>query len=92
VDFAGFGGSEEIKVKFDGEKNDGDLQNPDDIPEEVHLKAFEFGGNVLAGYRFSNGLFIQANYNHGFSNISPDDNSKVKNKYFGLGIGYFFNR
>lgn len=93
VDLSGFGSeSEEIDVKFDGKKNDGNLNDPDDIPEEVHLKAFEFGGNVLAGYRFSSGLFIQANYNHGFSNISPDEGTKAKNKYFGLGIGYFFNR
>ena len=84
---AGMSGSEESDIKFDGEKND---QSSDNIPETIHLKAFEFGGNVIAGYRLSSGLFIQANYNQGFSNISPDDGTKIKNRYFGLGIGYFF--
>lgn len=90
ANFGGFGSfSDDIKAKFDGKKNEGSTQNPDDLPEEIHLKAFEFGGNILAGYRLSSGLFVQANYNHGFSNISPDEGTKIKNRYFGLGIGYF---
>ena len=85
---SGFSSSGESDVKFDGEKNED--QSSDDVPEQVHFKAFELGANVLAGYRLSSGLFIQANYNHGFSNISPDEGTKVRNSYFGLGIGYFF--
>lgn len=52
------------------------------------LKPFEFGGNVLAGYEFANGLFLTANYNFAFSNIATDSQSKFKNNYFGIRIGF----
>lgn len=82
-----FGGStqtatESSKVKFDGKENAQD--------EDAHYKGIEFGAGVIAGYRLSNGLFINAHYNLGFSNVSPEDNTKIKNKYVGFGIGYFF--
>lgn len=91
ANFDGFGSfSEDVKVKFDGKENEEVDEN--ELPTEVHLKAFEFGANALAGYRFTNGLFVQASYNHGFSNISPDAGTKIKNRYFGIGIGYFLSR
>lgn len=70
-------------VKFDGE------QNPTD--DNSHYKAFEFGGDIIAGYKLSNGLFFNAHYNLGFSNINPNSDVTVKNQYFGFGIGYFFS-
>jgi len=54
-----------------------------------NLKAFEFGGNILTGYEWNSGFFVQLNYNMGFSNISPDSQSSFKNNYFGLRLGYF---
>ena len=79
-------GSESANVKFDGKKSD----EADD--DNYHLKALEIGGNFIAGYRFNNGLFIQGTYNLGLNDIDPNDNSKVKNRYFGIGIGYFLPR
>ena len=76
-------GSESANVKFDGKKSD----EADD--DKYHLKALEFGANFLAGYRFNNGLFIQATYNLGLNDIDPNDDSKLKNRYFGIGIGFF---
>jgi hypothetical protein len=70
------------KVKFDGDEDADD--------DNEHLKAFELGANFTAGYKLTNGLFIQANYNLGLSNISPYENTTTKNRYFGIGIGYFF--
>lgn len=72
------------KIKFDGKKDSEDDQ-------DLHLKRFNFGANVMAGYQFQNGMFIQANYNHGFSKLNTDESGKLKTRYFGLGIGYFFN-
>lgn len=69
-------------VKFDGKK--------DATDNNLHLKGFEFGGNVFAGYKMSNGFFAKASYNMGFSNLSPEDNSSFKNSYFGISVGYFF--
>ncbi len=70
------GQSQTVKIKF-GNGSDNEL------------KKFELGGNLLAGCEFNNGLFIALNYNIGFSNISTDSNSKWKNNYFGLRLGYF---
>jgi Outer membrane protein beta-barrel domain len=55
------------------------------------LKPFEFGGNVLAGYESSNGIFVTVNYNFGLSNVSTDSQSTLKNSYFGLRIGYLLH-
>jgi hypothetical protein len=71
-------------VKFDGKKDASD--------DNQHLKAFEFGINAIAGYRLSNGFFVNAHYNLGLSNISPEDNSKFKNSYLGIGIGMFLTK
>ncbi len=75
---------ESVDVKFDGKK---EAEVTDD---NAHLKAFEFGGNIIAGYKLQSGLFFNVHYNIGFSNISPDTEGTAKNKYLGFGIGYFF--
>jgi hypothetical protein len=84
INFGGSPSSEtyDDKVKFDGKKDATDDLN--------HYKAFEFGGGLIAGYKTATGLFVNAHYHHGFSNISPETDTKYKNKYFGVGIGYFF--
>jgi len=58
--------------------------------DEDHYKPFELGGNILAGYEFSNGVFVAASYFAGLSNIAVDnsDNTSVKNNYFGIRLGY----
>lgn len=75
-------------VKFDGKKTD--ELDPND--ENTHFKALEFGANVLVGYQLMNGVFINAHYNYGISNIDPNAGYESRNRYFGVGIGYFFNR
>jgi hypothetical protein len=76
-------GSPDVTVKFDGKANDGSDEN-------IHLKALDFGGQVIAGYKLSSGLFFNAHYNLGLSNISPDAGVSAKNNYFGFGVGYLF--
>jgi hypothetical protein len=73
---------EEVDVKFDGEKNPTDGKR--------HLKAIDFGGNFLAGYKMANGLFINLGYTIGFSNIDPADNYTYKNNGFAIKLGYMF--
>lgn len=62
----------------------GNDENNDD------LKPFEFSGNLLAGYQLSNGITFTLNYNLGLSNLNPsnDSDEDVKNRYFGIRIGY----
>lgn len=73
-----------VDVKFDGKK----AEDVDD--EDLHFKALDFGATVLAGYQLPNGIQINAHYNHSFSNIDPNSGSESRNKYFGLGVTYFF--
>jgi hypothetical protein len=75
-------------IKFDG-KNDDEVDAND---EDGHFKRLDFGANVIAGYQLSNGVFINAHYNYSFSNINPNAGVESKNRYFGIGIGYFFGR
>jgi hypothetical protein len=83
----GFGISGKNKVESGGEEQTEDI-NFGDAEDEV--KSFEFAGNVLAGYECASGLYFQANYNPGFSNLSNAPDSELKTTYFGLRIGYFF--
>ena len=77
------------KTKFEGGGNE-DEQDINFGDGDEELKAFEFAGNVLAGYEFGNGVYLQLNYNPGFSNLSNATDSELKTTYFGLRLGYFF--
>jgi hypothetical protein len=86
-----YGISGKYKMKASGEEESEDINFGTDKDEDDY-KPFEFGANALAGYEFSNGLFVAASYNAGLSNILVDDseNSSVKNSYFGLRVGFKF--
>jgi hypothetical protein len=73
----GDNGTKEEKIKFGSDKTSDDS------------KAFEFGVNFLAGYHFTQNMFISVNYNIGVTNLSltPDQES-VRNTYFGIRLGY----
>lgn len=78
------------KMKFD----DGTNSISEDVKfgsgDEDLMKGFDLGANFLAGYAFSNGLFLSANYNMGLSNLNPDasDDATLKSSYFGIKLGY----
>lgn len=75
-------------AKSDGESQDIHFGSSD----TDDYKPFEVSGNILAGYEFSNGFFVSANYNHGFSNIlnGGDSDASAKNSYIGIRLGYKF--
>lgn len=105
----GLGGNREIKstatsglgtiqsttkydVRFDGKEND--LNSFND--RKYHLKRLDFGGNVLAGFQSSMGLFVNLGFTLGLSDISPNssdsDNFEFSQKNHGvhLKLGYMF--
>lgn len=82
----GYGLSGKVKYTISGNEDEEDIDFGSDENKDI-FKAFEFGGNILAGYQLANGIFFSLNYNMGFSNISFDDDEKVKNRYFGIRIG-----
>jgi hypothetical protein len=73
-------------VKFDGTKEE-DVAAGD---ENFHLKSLDFGANVLAGYKLSNGLSLNVGYTMGFSDLDPNDNSSFKTKGLTIKLGYIF--
>jgi hypothetical protein len=60
------------------------------------LKATDFGGNVLAGFEFGNGLILGAQYGLSFTNNAPDGNNDapkiLRNKVFSVSLGYYLGK
>lgn len=79
-------------IKFDGKKAD-DINDPND--DDKHLKRFDVGANVLAGYKLPMGVFFKLGYTYNFMNIDPDkdnaleaDRGTYKNRGFNICVGY----
>ena len=96
--FIGAGPSLGVGLSGKDKWSDGTESGSDDIKfgssNDDDLKPFEIGVNILAGYQFTSGLFISANYNAQLNNSAPDDpefNAKYHNRYFGIRIGYMFS-
>lgn len=89
---AGVGG----KVSYSG--NLGDVSGYSDHNinygdgSDDDLKSTDIGGNVLAGFEFSNGLLLGAQYGLSFSNNAPggenSDSKILRNKVLSVSIGY----
>lgn len=57
------------------------------------FKRFDLSANAIAGYQFNNGLFVNAGYTLGFSNlVDSEDGESFKNRGLQLTIGYFFSK
>lgn len=77
----GIGGTSE----FNGEKEKIDFggdSNPD---------LFEIEANIITGYKFTKKLQASFNFNFGLTSLTDSKDVRVKNNYFGLRLGYFFN-
>jgi hypothetical protein len=85
----GFNLSAQIKGEHDGEMEKEKLEIGSNAGQ---LRAFDFGINALAGYEFSNGLFLSANFTPGIANLSNAANTTARSSYFGLSFGYFFGK
>ncbi len=62
---------------------DGETEDIDDV------ESVNFGAGLGLGYQLPQGIFFQARYNLGFSEIVQD--SDMKNNVMQLSVGYFFN-
>lgn len=57
------------------------------------LKRLDFSANAIAGYQFRNGLYVNAGYLLGLSNlIDSEDGESMKNRGLQLTVGYFFGK
>lgn len=68
------------KVKFDGDDNANDPY--------VHLKGFDFGANAFVGYKMNMGLFFNAGYTYGFSNLSANSDASFRTAGITLKAGF----
>ncbi len=100
----GVGGSEKRTgyIEINGEKHHFDTKykvkfvNNVPIPADDNNTYYEpndVGLNLQAGYELKNGLFFNAVYSLGLTNLyhSPAD-PNPKNTYWGLSVGYFFKK
>ncbi len=83
-----FAVSGKAKYEYAGESISEDINFGND--EDDDLKGLDIGANVVAGYRFNNGLLIAANFNAGLSNLVPGDvdGASLKSHYFGIRLGW----
>ena len=83
-----------MSAKAEGEETDsfGGVTETFEYDEDIKddIKGTDIGINVGAGYKLDSGLFFNARYNIGLSNISEYDNGDIKNGVFQFSIGYFF--
>ncbi|RZK29866.1 MAG: hypothetical protein EOO61_20060 [Hymenobacter sp.] len=85
----GISGKEEYSDGMNSESQTVEFGNGDD-----QLKRIDFGGNLLTGFQFRNGLLLNLNYNFGLNSLTNDtqDDVTVKSRYFGIRLGYIFNK
>ena len=80
-------------VKFDGKKSD-DYTSQSDADKD-HLKSFDIGANIIAGYKLGMGVFFKLGYTLGFAETDPNKSNKAaadqtsyKNRGFNICVGY----
>ncbi|RFN58056.1 porin family protein [Marixanthomonas ophiurae] len=81
-----------VKSEIDSDPDDegsGDIAIDEDIINDV-----DFSVGVGAGYQFNNGLFLNARYNFGLSDVFNNEDllidSDAKNSVFAVSAGYSF--
>ena len=70
--------------------NFGFLISEDDALEDA-LKSFDVALGLGAGYELESGLFFDARYNLGLTDLSDVDGFETKTVTFQVGVGYRFN-
>lgn len=87
---------EEKDIEFTKEVSPQDFASATATGHYPYFKRFDAGGNLLAGYEFSNKFSFQLNAQLGMININSDiegisdNDTKFKNTGFGLSLGYRF--
>jgi len=67
-----------------------------DLLENAYYRPFDAGANILFGYEFAMGAFVQMNAQLGLLKINPeygwisDDQAAYKNTGYGISLGYRF--
>jgi hypothetical protein len=91
----GISGKTKLKMTLTSPYINETVEEKDDLfkeetPDETSLKRFDFGVGAVAGVKFNNGMFVNAGYQLGLSNIDKTEGNTYKNRGLQLTIGYFF--
>ncbi len=92
----GIAGKANIETKFNGVIVPALTQPERDVKfgsgSDDDFKPFDFGANILAGYRLESGLSFGANYGLGLANIDAEGNNdyKASNRVFSVLVGFSF--
>lgn len=70
-----------MDIKFDGDN--------EAIDDNMHFNRANLALGVNGGYKLDNGIFFEAGYYFGISNMSPYDNTTDRFNQLNLKIGYF---
>lgn len=78
---------------FDGPGTSEDVSQPTDAKlqfgdAEDEMKRVDFGINMLAGYEFLNGRFINLGYGLGLNNLSNTEGDSAKHRVISLSLGF----
>lgn len=80
INFPGFPGEAQTE-KADAFKKEED--------EGAGFKRIDLSANAVAGVQWNSGLYVNAGYLHGFSNLQKDeDGSSYRNRSFQLAVGF----
>ncbi|MHC8948978.1 porin family protein [Sphingobacterium hungaricum] len=83
------------KTKTSGSIGDWGVEGENDIKfsgDNKNMNLIDAGANFMAGYKFNNGLLINAGYGLGLTNLNPSDNSdnNYSSRTLNFGIGFQF--
>lgn len=75
-DLDGYSGDTEWDLEFSGDNKD--------------MNLIDAGINFLGGYKFNNGLLINAGYGLGLTNLNPGNGDKINSRTLSFGLGFQF--
>ena len=86
-----------INYALGGKAKHGDLEADIEFGDDEatdDLKSLDFGAGVKVGYELPMGLYVDASFMQGLSNLVPggDADNKVSNRNISIGVGYFVFR
>ncbi|MGJ1203888.1 porin family protein [Sphingobacterium lactis] len=90
--YVGFNVSGKTKGKGTLGNNTGEFENDLKFSgDNKNMNLIDAGANFMAGYKFNNGLLLNAGYGLGLTNLNPNDNGdKSSTRTLSFGLGFQF--
>ena len=81
------------KDKAKGNIGDASAEIKNDLKfsgDNKNMNLIDAGANFMGGYKFANGLLVNAGYNLGLTQLVPKAADKVSNRVWSFGVGFQF--